>query len=67
MSRLTLEETQKEREEKHTEYEELRKSFLSKCEVPPQHSRTFFCYFWQQYAIALCLPVAQMNFETSLN
>eukprot|EP00076_Gallus_gallus_P041386 XP_025006924.1 trichohyalin [Gallus gallus] len=30
VSRLTLEETQKEREEKHTEYEELRKSFLKK-------------------------------------
>uniref|UniRef100_A0A8C2SZ44 Coiled-coil domain-containing protein 175-like n=1 Tax=Coturnix japonica TaxID=93934 RepID=A0A8C2SZ44_COTJA len=29
-SMLTLEETQKERDEKHTEYEELRKSFLKK-------------------------------------
>lgn len=35
VSRLTLEETQKEREEKYAEYEELRKSFLSKCEVAP--------------------------------
>ncbi|XP_042727298.1 uncharacterized protein LOC122179992 [Lagopus leucura] len=30
VSRLTLEETQKEREEKYAEYEELRKSFLKK-------------------------------------